>query len=565
MQSPQSMSRLFDAVDTSHLRAVAALLVICLALFLPGLTALPPMDRDEPRFAQATKQMLETGDYVDIRFQTEARHKKPVGIYWLQAAAVTAGEALGVPDARHSIALYRLPSLLGAILAVLLTYWAGLPLAGRRAAFIAAGLLAATILLGVEARLAKTDAVLTATVVAAMGVLARLWMARSEPDEARSVPGAAWVVFWLALGIGILVKGPIGPLVVGFAAIVLAIMARSARWMTPLRPLWGLLLLLIVVAPWFVAIALKTHGAFFAESVGHDMLGKVAETQESHGAPPGTYLLSLAGTFWPASPLLLLALPFAWRERRDAAVLFTLAWVLPMWVVFEAVPTKLPHYVLPLFPGLALLIGIAAHRGGLVAQGLVARVVTLLWPLPVAVLAVAAFVLSRLLGDAVPWLGLAVIALAIVPAVYAWTTYRSSLAGTASFAMNLAAILVAAGVYGLAAPALQGVRVSGRLAQFTRDLPCGRPALATAGFREPSLVFLTRTDLVMADGAAAARFLAGGDCRLAFVESREGAAFDKAAAETGASSRLIGRVNGVNINGGRKLDIAVYASGTSAP
>jgi 4-amino-4-deoxy-L-arabinose transferase-like glycosyltransferase len=562
MQSPQSTSRLFNAVETSHARAVAALILICLALFLPGLTALPPMDRDEPRFAQATKQMLETGDFVDIRFQTEARHKKPVGIYWLQAGAVAAGQALGVPDARHSIAVYRMPSLIGAILAVLLTYWAGLPLAGRRSAFIAAGLLAATILLGVEARLAKTDAVLTATVVACMGVLARLWMARTED---RTPAGAAWVVFWLALGIGILVKGPIGPLVVGLAALVLAVAARSGRWLAALRPAWGLLLLVVVVAPWFVAIALKTHCAFFAESVGHDMLAKVADSQESHGAPPGTYLLSLAGTFWPASPLLLLALPFAWRERRDPAVLFALAWVLPMWLVFELVPTKLPHYVLPLFPGLALLVAVAAHRGGLVAQGVVARLVTLLWPLPVAILAVAAFVLSRLLGDAVPWLGLAVIALAVLPAVFAWTSYRSALAGTASLAMIVAAVLVAAGVYGLAAPALQAIRVSGRLAQLTQTLPCGRPALVTAGFREPSLVFLTRSDLVMADGAGAARFLAGGDCRLAFVEAREGAAFDKAAAETGASSRLIGHVAGVNINGGRKLDIAVYASGTGAP
>jgi 4-amino-4-deoxy-L-arabinose transferase-like glycosyltransferase len=562
MQSPQSTLRLFNAVETSHARAITALLLICLALFLPGLTALPPMDRDEPRFAQATKQMLETGDFVDIRFQTEARHKKPVGIYWLQAAAVAAGDALGVPDARHSIALYRLPSFLGAILAVLLTYWAGLPLAGRRSAFIAAGLLAATILLGVEARLAKTDAVLTATVVASMGVLARLWMARTDDQP---VSGLAWVVFWLAMGIGVLVKGPIGPLIVGLLALVMAIAARSGGWMAPLRPLWGVLLFLIVVAPWFVAIALKTHGAFFAESVGHDMLGKVAETQESHGAPPGTYLLSLAGTFWPASPLLLLALPFIWRERRDPAVLFLLAWVLPMWVVFEAVPTKLPHYVLPLFPGLAILVALAAHRGGLLVQGLPARIATLLWPVPVAVLAVAAFVLSRLLGDAVPWFGIAVVAIAVIPALYAWTSYRSALAGTASLAMILAAVLVSVGVYGLAAPALQGLRVSGHLARLAQNLPCGRPAIATAGFREPSLVFLTRTDLVMADGAGAARFLAGGECRLAFVEAREGAGFDKAAAETGASSRLVGRVSGVNINGARKLDIAVYASSTSAP
>ena len=82
---------------------VAVLLLVGLALFIPGFTGLPPMDRDEPRFAQATKQMLETRDFVDIRFQGEARHKKPVGIYWMQAAVVSAAEALGVPDARATI------------------------------------------------------------------------------------------------------------------------------------------------------------------------------------------------------------------------------------------------------------------------------------------------------------------------------------------------------------------------------------------------------------------------------------------------------------------------------
>ena len=110
----------------------------------PGFVSLQPMDRDEPRYAQASKQMLESGDFVDIRFQNEARHKKPVGIYWLQAASVAAGEALGVPDAHTAIALYRIPSLIGATAMVLLTYWAALAFGGRREAFLAAAFVAAS-------------------------------------------------------------------------------------------------------------------------------------------------------------------------------------------------------------------------------------------------------------------------------------------------------------------------------------------------------------------------------------------------------------------------------------
>ena len=87
--------------------------------------------------------MIESGDYIDIRFQDEVRYKKPVGIYWLQAGVVRAAEALGVPSARTTIWLYRIPSLLGAIGAVLLTYWAALAFVTRRVAFLA-GLMMAT-------------------------------------------------------------------------------------------------------------------------------------------------------------------------------------------------------------------------------------------------------------------------------------------------------------------------------------------------------------------------------------------------------------------------------------
>ena len=109
---------LADFASASHGRAALWLVVVCLLSFLPGFFTIPPVDRDEARFAQATKQMLESGDYVDIRFQDESRYKKPVGIYWLQAGFVKLGEALGVPRAHTRIWLYRFPSLIGATGAV---------------------------------------------------------------------------------------------------------------------------------------------------------------------------------------------------------------------------------------------------------------------------------------------------------------------------------------------------------------------------------------------------------------------------------------------------------------
>src|SRR3954464_2287633 len=145
----RGLAGILDFATRSHGRAVMVLVIVALLNILPGFFAIPPSDRDEARFAQATKQMLEVGDYVDIRFQDEVRYKKPVGIYWMQAAAVRVGKALGVRDALTTIWLYRLPSLFGALSAVLLTYWTALAFVSRRAALVAALMLATSVLLGV--------------------------------------------------------------------------------------------------------------------------------------------------------------------------------------------------------------------------------------------------------------------------------------------------------------------------------------------------------------------------------------------------------------------------------
>jgi 4-amino-4-deoxy-L-arabinose transferase-like glycosyltransferase len=95
----------------------------------------------------------------------------------------------------------------------------------------------------------------------------------------------------------------------------------------------------VLVLPWFVAIYLRAGDAFFADSVGGDMLSKLS-AQESHGAPPGLYLLLFWITFWPGAPLAAMAAPAVWRARREPGAQFLLAWLVPSWIVFEAVLTK---------------------------------------------------------------------------------------------------------------------------------------------------------------------------------------------------------------------------------
>ncbi len=213
-------------------RPYALLTLLCLGLYLPGLVSLPVTDRDEARFVQASRQMLETHDLIAIRFQDEARNKKPAGIYWLQAAST----ALFSDAASDAIWPYRVPSLLGASAAALMTFGMGARLVGRKAAFVGAALLAASLGLGIEAHLAKTDAVLLACIAAAQLALARIYL---DAKAGLRAPLAIALLFWAALACGILVKGPVAPLVAALTVIALTISERRARWLRDLRPVGG--------------------------------------------------------------------------------------------------------------------------------------------------------------------------------------------------------------------------------------------------------------------------------------------------------------------------------------
>jgi 4-amino-4-deoxy-L-arabinose transferase-like glycosyltransferase len=545
-----------DAIAASRLRSMLVLILFGFTLYLPGITTLQPMDRDEPRFAQASKQMIESGDLIDIRFQDEARHKKPVGIYWLQVAVVKAATAIGVPDAIHKIELYRIPSFMGALASMLFTYLIGLRLMSARAAFLAAALFGATILIGVEARLAKTDAVLAATIIASMLVLAEARFGGRD-----QLPTLWWVGFWFALGIGILVKGPITPLIVAFAALGTALFGGEGfGFLRKLQARKGILIVIAMVLPWFIAIMVKSGGSFLADSVGQDMLAKVAQGQESHGAPPGTYMAVFAGTAWPLAPFFFLAIPFIWRARSNPRLVFLLSWALPMWVIFEIVPTKLPHYVLPLYPALALATGLALEHMSAPKRWL-SKAIPVLLPLPVLILAVGVPIAGFVMARSIPYIATALLVIALVPAFYAMRALWQGAVERAVPLACLASLVIAVAAFRFALPGFEPIRLSPRLALAIEGLNCQDPALATTVYREPSLVFLTRTDLVMTDGRGAADFMKGEGCRAAFVEARAEEAFRTGLAEKGLTPRLATRIAGINMNGGRKLDIGVYVIG----
>src|ERR1700692_4294814 len=447
-------SRLVGVIDfapASHVRAIAFLLLCGFLLFLPGFFNIPPIDRDEARFAQATKQMVESGDFVDIRFQDEVRYKKPVGIYWMQAAAVETASALGLTRAQVRVWLYRIPSCVGAIGAVLLTYWRALAFVTRRGAILAGLIMCSSILLGVEARLAKTDAMLLLTVVAAMGALARVYLSWQRGEDPAHPPWAWPLIFWTALAGGILLKGPLILMFVALTIATLAILDRSAAWLWRLRPVWGLMWMLVLVLPWFIAIFWRAGDAFFADSIGGDMLSKLA-AQESHGAPPGLYLLLFWVTFWPGAPVAGRAVPAVWRARREPGAQYLLAWLIPSWIVFELVLTKLPHYVLPLYPAIAILTIGALER----------RVLSRSWPrrgadwwfgIPAGASVIAVIGAITLTRQPV-FLAWPFVGAAMIFGLFAWWLYDDNRAERSLLNAVVAAMFLAVAIYGVVAPAV---------------------------------------------------------------------------------------------------------------
>ena len=587
----RGLGALLDIVAASHARAVAALVVVCLISYLPGFFNIPPIDRDEARFVQASKQMLETADYVDIRFQEEVRYKKPVGIYWLQAVAVRTAQALGATDPRTSVWIYRLPSLVGATGGVLLTYWVALAFGSRRMAYLAGLILGCSLLLGLEARLAKTDAMLVLTTVAAMGALARVYLAfprsgdvaasamrlpsRGRPEWRAPTWTAAPacnsvvattsdvglhipVIFWTALAGGVLLKGPIILMIVGIAAATLASLERSWRWLRGLRPSVGVVALLALVLPWFIAIVVRTRGGFIAESLGQDLLGKVAGSQESHGAPPGTYFLLFWITFWPGSPLAAIAAPTIWKERSDPATRFLLAWLLPSWLVFELVMTKLPHYVLPLYPAIAILIARAVERNALSTNPHLVRA-TVLWPLFAAGLPTLGVIGVMIFRHQLALLAWPFVAAAIIFGFLAWRLYDADGAERSLLRATVAAQLMSTAVLGAMVPLMRPLFPSTLLAS-TIAVDCPHPQFASAGYHEPSLVFLFGTATLLTTGPGAADFLAEGNCRFAMIEAHQERAFVQRAEAIGLRYAPGPRVAAINYSAGRQVAISVFRS-----
>jgi 4-amino-4-deoxy-L-arabinose transferase-like glycosyltransferase len=533
--------------------AVAALVAFLAGL--PGVLAVPPLDRDEARFAQATAQMLETRDFVVIHYQDQPRFKKPVGIHWLQAASVS---LLSSPEARQ-IWAYRIPSLLGAMLAAAACAWGASAFFGAPTGLLAGAMLGTTFLLSTEALIAKTDAVLCGTTTLALAALARMYAAaRDGPPLGRST----WAVFWLALAVATLVKGPIAPLVIGLTLAALLAFDRRPGWLKALNWIWGLILFALVIGPWAGAVTVATDGSFWTTALTGDLAPKLAGGQETHGAPPGYHTLLAPLLMFPMTLLLPAAAVVAWRRRREPGVRFALAWLLPAWVLFEAMPTKLVHYPLPLYGAVAWLAAAA------LAQPLGAGVRwtgAALCALAGSLLTAGVFYLLSIYGDPSDVTAAAVAGLLLAAAgvIGGYMIVRRAARGAVIAALGLGLAGHAALAAGFA-PRLDPLWISDRTEQAmekARLLPrqgIAEAPVAVAGYAEPSLVFAlgTATELEGAGEAARAIY----EHRPAIVEQRDDKAFREALAVYGVNAYVVATVQGLDYSNGDETTLRIYAA-----
>ncbi len=547
-------------MNTRHYALLAA---FALAIFLPGRASLPPLDRDEPRYMEASAQMLRTGNYVDVRFQDQPRYLQPAGIYWLEAAAVAATGTLE----HRQVWGWRIPSLIAAIGSVLLTAAIGDALFGLAAGLVAALLLAVSVLMTAEARMATIDSCLLTIVLLVEFALLRLLRDR---DDGTRGPVWAAVLYWAALGIGLMLKGPV-VLIPGFGTpIALAISERTVGWWRRLRPAWGVPLMLAIVLPWCVAIWVVSHGSFFSNAVGTNFAGKIVSGQQAHGLPPGYHLLVFAIAFWPGSLFAAAAIPFVWLRRRLPEVRFLLCWIIPHWLVFELIATKLPHYVLPTYPAIAILAAAAlcAPEGlpwpkrivGRIGLGLYAAI----WLLAGLAIALAGPVLLWRLQHMIsaPALFASGLALVLVPGTLLLMVLREP--RQAVVFASAAALLTYASLFWVVLPNLRTIWLSPRIASMVALVkPCPDSVLASASFSEPSLVFLAGQTTRLVNAAGAADLLAGDRrCALALVGTRDLAAFQMRLEQDGIRVRQLGRVQGINYSTGRRLDLGLFKAGS---
>ena len=348
---------------------------------------MPLIDRDEPRFAEASREMFARRDYIVPYFNNQLRLDKPPLTYWAQVASY---HIFGENDFAA-----RFPSAIAAALIALLILAWGCRMGGNKLGWWAAIIFTLSLQTFVHAKAAVADMWLVFFVTLAnwAGYELIQFLTPNPPSPGYGAAGAQrptlnaeaanqtsiwWLIFYISLALGFLAKGPIAWTPLLTVAVVI-IYTRDWQLLGRFKFVRGILLTLALIAIWGIPALIQTCGEFFTVGIGRHVVSRSFTTLEGHGASSlGMYMLLLPFyfvtifiSFFPWSIKLPWLIRRLWGNRQaganapgysGAADSYLIAGIIVIFMIFTLVSTKLPHYTLPAFPLLALLL--ARHWQG---------------------------------------------------------------------------------------------------------------------------------------------------------------------------------------------------------
>lgn len=558
------------------LRGEGALVALCLLLYLPGFFSMPTVDRDEARFVQASRQMFEAESWhgwIVPKVQERPRLQKPPLIYWTQAltAAGATGRWLGREyTGADAVWMYRLPSLLAAIGAVVMTTRLARRLFAPGAAILAGSLLACSPVMFWEARQGRADMVMLFFCTVAVHAL---W--RCLEGRAAGVPAPArWVaLLWVATSLGVMTKGPVPLMVVGLALLVLGALGGGWGVVKRARPLVGAMVVLAPIACWVLLLSREIDLGEYFRGVWRETGGRAASAMEGHWGPAGYHTLVAFVGLFPGSLMLgpgvvraarrgLTGEGSGWAKVRSLRAAhgpsaFLLAVIAPSWVVFEVSGTKLPHYTLPLYPALAILAARMVFAASREARLRLPLLRALLWCFVagVVVLAAAAGAVGGWMllrgGDRENALGL-LCAGGLVAVLFGGLCV-SLLRARRFLALQIAGIaafVLSASPLGWAAGRWSDMRVSRRLSDVIAAMdPRRERPIAAVAFHEDSLIFETHGRSRRVDEWKLKEWLSANPGAIVVLDAERALYWPRFAA--------LGEVSGLNYSNGKRVSLVV--------
>ena len=335
-----------------------------LLFHVAGTWTIPLVDRDEPRFAEASREMRERSDYVVPFFNDKYRFDKPPFIYWTQIASY---HFFGENDFAA-----RFPSTIAAALTAVLLYGWGRRVGGDRVGLWAAIVFSLCLQTFIHAKAAVADMWLVFFVTAAHWAGYELLRDSLQPDQASGSNRSFkfWgLIFYTALGFGFLAKGPLAWLPL-LTVLSMKFFLRDVKFVQRFWFVTGMLGAFAIVCTWGIPALIYTNGEYFQVGIGRHVVERSFNVMEGHGANSwNTYLaampfyfLTVFISFFPWSIKLPGLTKHLWRQR-DPVDRYLISGILIVFVIMSLVKTKLPHYTLPAFPLLALLL--ARHLSSL--------------------------------------------------------------------------------------------------------------------------------------------------------------------------------------------------------